>query len=95
MKNPLTALSKLFQGPGEQPAPAKASPPSAAPAEPAIKVEVPADVAKAAEAAATVRPKLPRESFKQHNREIEQRVKTANLHRPVMITRSLPHARGR
>ncbi len=95
MKNPLKALSSLFQGAAEQPAPPKETPPPAAKAEPEIKVEVPADVVEAPAAAATVKPRLPRESFKQHNREIEQRVKTANMHRPVMITRSLPHARGR
>ena len=54
-----------------------------------IKVEVPPDVA-----AAAIKPMLPRESYKQHNREIEHRVKAASLHRP-MITRSVPHGRGR
>ena len=59
-----------------------------------IKVEVPPDVAAAAAAAAAIKPMLPRESYKQHNREIEHRVKAASLHRP-MITRSVPHGRGR
>jgi len=94
MKNPLSALAKLFTETGQPPAPPKETPPPVAKTEPAIKVEVPAGVAKAAEAAA-IKPKLPRESFKQHNREIEQRMKTANLHRPVMITRGMPHVRGR
>jgi len=94
MNNPLKAISALFTGAGHQPAPPKETPPPPAENDPAIKVEVPADVAKAAEAAA-IKPKLPRESFKQHNREIEQRVKTANQHRPAMITRGMPHVRGR
>lgn len=94
MKNPLKALTSLFQGTPEQPAPAKETPPPAATTEPAIKVEVPADVAKAA-AAAAIKPKVPHESYKQHNREIEQRLKTANQHRPAMITRGMPHVRGR
>lgn len=92
MNNPLKALTALFTGP--QPAPAKEAPPPAAGTEAAIKVEVPADVAKAAEAAA-IKPKVPREPFKQHNREIEQRLKVANQHRPAMITRGMPHVRGR
>ena len=91
MNNPLKALTALFTGPGPQPAPAKEAPPVT---ETAIKVEVPADVAKAA-AAAAIKPKVPHESFKQHNREIEQRLKTANQHRPAMITRGMPHVRGR
>jgi histidinol-phosphate/aromatic aminotransferase/cobyric acid decarboxylase-like protein len=55
-----------------------------------FKVQVPAEVA----AAASFKPKDSREAERQHNREIEQRVKTAGIHRP-MITRSVPHARGR
>ena len=94
MKNPLRALTALFQGSGEPSSPPEDSPPPIAAPEPAIKVEVPPDVAAAAEAAAAIKPKLPRESFKLHNREIEQRVKAASLHRP-MIIRSVPHARGR
>jgi len=55
-----------------------------------FKVQVPADVA----AAASIKPKDSREFERQHNREIEQRVKHASLHRPT-ITRSVPHTRGR
>jgi hypothetical protein len=94
MKNPLTALSSLFTGTGQPPAPPKDTPPPAAKAEPEIKVEVPAEVVEAAAATAAIKPRLPRESFKQHNREIEQKVKAANMHRP-MTPRSMPHARGR
>ena len=94
MNNPLRALAKLFSATGQPPTPLEEIPPPATENEPAIKVQVPSDVAKAAEAAA-IKPKLPRESFKQHNREIEQRVKTANQHRPAMITRGMPHVRGR
>lgn len=43
---------------------------------------------------AAMKIKSAREAEKQHNREIEHRVRTASLHRP-MITRSVPHARGR
>jgi hypothetical protein len=89
MNNPLKALTALFTGPGPQPAPAKEAPPPEN--EPAIKVEVPADLV----AATAIKPKVPHESFKQHNREIEQRLKTANQHRPAMITRGMPHVRGR
>lgn len=91
MKNPLKALSALFPKAGSQPPPPKESPPPATETEPAIKVEVPAGVVEAA----AIKPKVPRESFKQHNREIGQRMKTANQHRPVMITRGMPHVRGR
>jgi hypothetical protein len=90
MKNPLSALSSLFTGTGQPPAPPKETPPPVAETDPAIKVEVPAEVVEAT----AIKPKLPRESFKQHNREIEQRVKAVNLHRP-MTPRSMPHARGR
>jgi hypothetical protein len=93
MNNPLKALSALFPGARHQPAPPKETPPPAAKADPEIKVEVPVDVAEAA-AAAAIRPKLPRESLKQHNHQMEQRVKAANMHRP-MTPRSMPHARGR
>jgi len=95
MKNPLRVLASLFQGTAEPPAPPREAPPPAVAAEPVIKVEVPADVAAASQAAAAIKPKPPRESFKQHNREIEQRVKAANQHRPVMAMRGTPHARGR
>ena len=94
MKNPLRALASLFQRAGQPLAPPKESPPPVTAPEPAIKVEVPPDVAAAAAAAAASKPKPPRESYKQHNREIEQRVKSASLHRPTII-RSVPHARGR
>lgn len=90
MKNPLKTLSTLFHGAGQPPAPPKESPPPAAKTEPAIKAEVPPDVV----AATAIKPKLPRESLKQHNREIEQRLKAASMHRPTII-RSVPHARGR
>jgi hypothetical protein len=91
MKNPLRVLSSLFPGVGQQAAPAPEAPPPAAENDAAIKVEVPADVVEGT----SLKPRVPRESFKQHNREIEQRVKTANMHRPVMITRGMPHVRGR
>jgi hypothetical protein len=91
MNNPLKALTALFTGPGPQPAPAREAPPSPPENEAAIKVEVPADLV----AATAIKPKVPHESYKQHNREIEQRLKTANQHRPAMITRGMPHVRGR
>lgn len=94
MNNPLRAFAKLFSATGQPPTPLEEIPPAAAANDAVIKVEVPADVAKAAEAAA-IKPMPPRESFKQHNREIGQRLRTANQHRPVMITRGMPHARGR
>lgn len=93
MKNPLTAvLNVLFPVSGQLSAPPSAPPvPPAAEPTPAIKVEVPPDVAEAV----ALKPPLPRESYKRHNHEIEQRVKAANRHRPVMITRGMPHVRGR
>ena len=94
MNNPLRALTSLFQGTGQPPAPPKESPPPVTAPEPAIKVEVPPDVAAAAAAAAAIKPKLPRESYKQLNREIEHRLKAATQHRPTII-RSVPHSRGR
>ncbi|MDI1249265.1 MAG: hypothetical protein PSV13_10420 [Lacunisphaera sp.] len=89
MNNPLKALTALFTGPTPQPAPVREAPPP--PENETIKVEVPADLV----AATAIKPKVPHESYKQHNREIEQRLKTANQHRPAMITRGMPHVRGR
>ena len=71
------------------------------PAKPAAATAATAAVAPAAAAAApaptpAVNPKvkIARGAEKQHNREIGHMLKTASLHRPV-ITRSLPHSRGR
>ena len=94
MNNPLRALTSLFHGNRQPPAPPRESPPPVRAPEPAIKVEVPPDVAAAAAEAAASKPALPRESYKRHNREIEQRLKTATQHRPAII-RSVPHSRGR
>jgi len=55
-----------------------------------FKIQVPTEVA----AAASIKPRESRDAERQHNREIEHRVKTASLHRPT-ITRSMPHVRGR
>lgn len=90
MNNPLRILSTLFTGAGQPPAPPPETPPPTPANESLIKAPVPTDVVEAA----SLRPKLPREAVKQHNREIEQRMKAASLHRPV-ITRGMPHVRGR
>lgn len=56
----------------------------------------PASAVTAPLTAAGVRPqtRIALGAEKQHNRDVGHRLKTASLHRPV-ITRSLPHARGR
>jgi len=53
-------------------------------------VHAPANVV----AAAAMKMKVSREADKKHNREIGHLVKATSLHRP-MITRSMPHVRGR
>ena len=42
----------------------------------------------------TMKMKIAREADKKRNREVSHLLKTASLHRPV-ITRSVPHVRGR
>ncbi len=53
-------------------------------------IQVPASVA----ALTGVKMKLAREANQLRNREVGHMLKAASLHRP-MITRSVPHARGR
>jgi hypothetical protein len=53
-------------------------------------IPVPADAA----AIAALSKKAAREANKLRNREVGHQLKMASLHRP-MVTRSVPHARGR
>lgn len=90
MNNPMRVLASWLNGPEQPSSPAREIPPPAMADAAPIKVEVPADLVEAV----SHKPRLPQENLRQHNHATEQRVKAANLHRPV-VTHSLPHARGR